>query len=709
MSLVTKPDFNLIFASQAPSQDTPPQFNNYVRGMDETRKNNGKPTIKQFNYLHQNLDLKLLWILQNGAALPYDSSIEYAENSLALKDGDLQQFVGGTWSPFKRTVDASDVKDESGKTQQDLNTAIFKNTYYAELEGFVGDGSTDNFAVWQTLSSKLNDGDSIVFKDGDFYYSQPISIDKVVSVQGMLRSQAIGTVFKFTGTSGVTRNSQYSSLENIAISGTKTSTVLDFDNRVFGTVGLKEAYSGAGARSSGGILRNVSVVGFDVNRLSAQENSEVWAGAYRENYNVLLRAGRFGYVALDGATHEKFYGGVISANTEGGVYSKATKIVGAGDEAYNNIELHGTTMEVNGKQDADFVGDATDFYVNIYSEGKSAVKLYGAYNEHVNNYAKNGGAIEYFGAYQHGNVKNFANGGQIIDYSSHAPYSNKLVFDGKLARLFTANTGATTASISIASNTMQVSSTTNGVVQIATPTINVRSIKNKELRAIKVAYQYRFTGGYTANTQLLIQPLMRAISATASRADGNVINRSFPTQILINPYNQVQSFEFYYFPRFGTTTYLDAEGILSAIQLILQVKNGAADPNFSTDALSLEVDSVTIELLTDVAIPLRYELAKSGTTASRPSLSIFEQGYVYYDTTLGRNVTWDGSTWVEKQALIESSNTAAMSSLANSINTTSKYMRLVYNTTNGKMYYPMNTTAAAAWRPTDNSGDITPV
>jgi len=187
MSLVTKPDFNLIFASQAPSQDTPPQFNNYVRGMDETRKNNGKPTIKQFNYLHQNLDLKLLWILQNGAALPYDSSIEYAENSLALKDGELQQFVGGVWSPFKKTVDASDVKDKSGKTQQEINTsqasdskAQADSVVYAEK--YQLSESDDNTAKYNQLINEAPNNAKIVFPYGKTLAGNFISESKSFNV-----------------------------------------------------------------------------------------------------------------------------------------------------------------------------------------------------------------------------------------------------------------------------------------------------------------------------------------------------------------------------------------------------------------------------------------------------------------------------------------------------------------------------------------------
>lgn len=97
MALVTKNDVTQIFAIQAPSIDLPPTFANYPRGWDTARTNNGKPTIKQFNYIQQRTDQNVLWIHQNGAALPYDAAMEYAENAHVVKDGELQKKQGASW------------------------------------------------------------------------------------------------------------------------------------------------------------------------------------------------------------------------------------------------------------------------------------------------------------------------------------------------------------------------------------------------------------------------------------------------------------------------------------------------------------------------------------------------------------------------------------------------------------------------------------
>lgn len=97
MALVTKNDVTQIFAIQAPSIDLPPTFANYPRGWDVARANNGKPTIKQFNYIQQRTDQNVLWIHQNGAGLPYDAAMEYAENAHVVKDGELQKKDGASW------------------------------------------------------------------------------------------------------------------------------------------------------------------------------------------------------------------------------------------------------------------------------------------------------------------------------------------------------------------------------------------------------------------------------------------------------------------------------------------------------------------------------------------------------------------------------------------------------------------------------------
>ena len=133
MALVPKIDPNKIFASNAPTQDKPAAFANYEKGMDETRKNLGRPTIPQLNYLHQTADQKILWIHQNGGGLPYDASIEYAENAVTLKDGELKQLVDGAWVEAKTKANA--ITTASSQNQQEIND-FGGAKWYAKAGGY---------------------------------------------------------------------------------------------------------------------------------------------------------------------------------------------------------------------------------------------------------------------------------------------------------------------------------------------------------------------------------------------------------------------------------------------------------------------------------------------------------------------------------------------------------------------------------------------
>ena len=133
MALVPKIDPNKIFASNAPSQDKPAAFDNYEKGMDETRKNLGRPTIPQLNYLHQTADQKILWIHQNGAGLPYDPLIEYAENAVTLKDGELKQLVDGAWVETK--TKATPITTAGSQNQQEIND-FGGAKWYAKVGGY---------------------------------------------------------------------------------------------------------------------------------------------------------------------------------------------------------------------------------------------------------------------------------------------------------------------------------------------------------------------------------------------------------------------------------------------------------------------------------------------------------------------------------------------------------------------------------------------
>lgn len=154
MTKVNKNDVNQIFASNAPDQDKPPSFNNYTNGWGESRTNNGKPTIKQLNFIQQRTDQNFLWIHQNGGALPYDASIEYADSAIVLKDGKIQQLSGGVWSSY-------------GSSDSDITTWS-ENSQADENKKFVT--TVDSYSDLSSLKT-FNGRTAYVRGDGSYYYS----------------------------------------------------------------------------------------------------------------------------------------------------------------------------------------------------------------------------------------------------------------------------------------------------------------------------------------------------------------------------------------------------------------------------------------------------------------------------------------------------------------------------------------------------------
>ena len=211
-------DPKVIFASDAPAIDKPPVFSDKTKGWDVSRANDGRPEIKQMNKMQQDTDLKILWLNEN-AVLPYDASIDYPDEAVAIKDGSFKQLSGGSWVEFlddfadkdavkrgianrydssltynsgervaltngdivKSTVDsntndpnvdmtgwvkvnsASQIVDASGKTQQELNNSIQieieklrKGGQFLELKQFYPDGSGSGIKATQAYIDKAN-------------------------------------------------------------------------------------------------------------------------------------------------------------------------------------------------------------------------------------------------------------------------------------------------------------------------------------------------------------------------------------------------------------------------------------------------------------------------------------------------------------------------------------------------------------------------
>lgn len=139
---VDKIDPKVIFASEAPAQDAPAVFTNKTVGWGESRKNGGRPTIKQSNALQQETDLKILWLNENSVT-PFDATIDYPENAVTIKDGAFKILNSGVWEVFlyKSSVGLGNVdntsdlnKPVSTATQTALNLKADKSATYTKVE-----------------------------------------------------------------------------------------------------------------------------------------------------------------------------------------------------------------------------------------------------------------------------------------------------------------------------------------------------------------------------------------------------------------------------------------------------------------------------------------------------------------------------------------------------------------------------------------------
>lgn len=124
---VNKIDPKVIFASEAPTQDTPAVFTNRTVGWGETRKNGGRPTIKQMNAEQQSTDLKILWLNEN-AVTPFDPTIDYPTNAVIIKDGIFKIFDGSVWEVF---LDKTDIGLGNVDNTSDLDKPVSNETQTA--------------------------------------------------------------------------------------------------------------------------------------------------------------------------------------------------------------------------------------------------------------------------------------------------------------------------------------------------------------------------------------------------------------------------------------------------------------------------------------------------------------------------------------------------------------------------------------------------
>ncbi len=591
------------------------------------------------------------------------------------------------------------VDNASGKTQHEINSAVLQTAYYASLEGFRT--SLDNSDAWDVLQAKMQDGDTLIFDKGTYRFSRPFTINKAIKVTGQGLAANVGTSFSFSGTHGIVRNVRGGELIGLRILGTQTTTAFDFLNNVFGNVGLWDKYDDT-AKAGYINTRNLHISGFDVGRVNATGGSEIWNGAYRETYDTFIQLNRCGCVFINGATHDKYYGGVISANSEIGIWAEAPRV------QYNNINFIGTTIEGNGSFDLSTSINNIDYKnnISIFAGANTTINLIGSYCEAMMSYAKDGGVINKIGSYEHYNSLNYANNGTINIVSSNLGNESKVTFIPKERVLWSRMARGTLAPLTFPDGVVATAnmSSSDGFALISRPIALNSAVKNKDINRIRVSFSYKFTSGFTANQNLYIIPKMNLYSKTTGKVD-TVPGGIFPTNMLMGRANgEQQSFEYYYKP--GNS--LDADGYFDAIELYFNIMNGGGYPDFTSDNLRLEVYNVAISVITNKPLDIVFNVDK-GNNLQRPMLNTEDRGYQYYDYSEGSLLVWNGEDWLDNLTATITT-TSALKAIGNPINTARKYVgKTVYCTDTTKFYMAVGNNSGSAWIPTDGTPVIIPV
>ena len=238
---VNKIDPKVIFASEAPAQDTPAVFTNRTVGWGETRKNGGRPTIKQMNAEQQSTDLKILWLNEN-AVTPFDSTIDYPTNAVTVKDGVFKIFDGSVWEVF---LDKTDIGLGNVDNTSDLNKPISTATQTA-LDLKADKVFIDNALL---LQQEINDrgGATWYTKSGGYALNARVILDNGDIVISTVANNTVDPNIDMTGwmsSGNILRISHISKM--LSIINPQEGSLVKVDSYHAPNFGLLMPFSGGG-------------------------------------------------------------------------------------------------------------------------------------------------------------------------------------------------------------------------------------------------------------------------------------------------------------------------------------------------------------------------------------------------------------------------------------------------------------------------------
>ena len=527
---------------------------------------------------------------------------DYLDNFVENFEFELQEEVKSTITRWQNEGLLDDIIESALNTELDnvkLQLEEIENKSHSEviniqyppapLNPVYPDGS-DNTAGIKAIIQSLEDGQTLFIPRGTYKLTEPLQDEKPIRIIGESLYMNQGTILEFYGCNGIEVQNSGIHVDFIHLKGINKATTIDIKNGNYGTIGLKCEFSSDNL-SGGTRTNNLTVSGFNVGVAMYPEGTQSWAGAYREFTNSHIIYNDIGLLALNGATHNKFYGGIINHNSIHGIYSAAP------DHYYNNIEFVGTTIENNGLREPFTEDGFSDF--GIYSGVNSKLKFTNAYFEILVMFADVGGAILINNCHVHRTtVKMFAKG-TILDSNSIGNYANKKIYTGALAEQITPY-NVTVTNVTTLMPHVRITSNFNDDNRISIQSPELTSVPVKYVKGIKLSFQVKINGG-TKSPNFGIKP--RLTINGRNSADGMNINATYPLDIMQpDPVlGEFQNYEIYYRPRTGGS-YLDPNDILDTIWVIIRFTNSKTSDtsDYSTHNLDIEIMNPIVTVYSDI-------------------------------------------------------------------------------------------------------------
>ena len=455
----------------------------------------------------------------------------------------------------------------------------------------ITNNSNNNVERLNAMIDLLKDGGELFIPSGSYPMEKPLKIYRPIRITGHSPYRNRGTSLDFTGTNGVEIFFSYVELKNITLKGTNKKGNIKPELKELGTVGLYNRYNNDGT-SSGTKTENVSIWGFNVGYASVQENTEVWAGAYRENKGLYVSLCDIGVCLLDGATFESFIGGRIIECERHGLYVSLPNNV-----AYNRVEFIATCFEKCGYQGGNMDSNNMEKeHHGIYVKDNSKVYFTNCYFEIVKAMTKDSGYIKLTSCHVHSNFKVYGTGNSYSD--SHGNHKQTIIPDLTEDYTFTKNACEVQATAST-NFRVQVTSDQSGNVFVRMPLLILRGLTGNDLKWVKVNFRYRVKSGLNGSNFGLTSTT--TVEATDNSTDNGNHVLIAPTQFLQpKRNNEYQTFEYYQQVRTGGS-YVNPHSYLRSIYTFIRFYNisNGTNADYSADNLDIEISDFAYTIYTD--------------------------------------------------------------------------------------------------------------